>query len=195
LSLFSSPNFSLGSYSDAHSNTITQLKFHPTQSALLASASEDWLVCTYDTSISSMEDAVVSTLNTESPINRFGFFGEQNDAIYALSTNETLSFWHHPSAQRVAYFNNIRESLGVDYLVDCFSNTSISGGGGGSNDIYLVAGGYSGGGVVAQMLPTGYNVVGRLEGGHNANIRCCSAAFTGAGWCSFLLVVLDYSSA
>jgi len=161
----------LGSYLDAHSDTITQLKFHPTQSHILASASEDHLICTFDTSIAAMEDSVVSTFNTESPVARFNYFGENHDAIYALSGNETLSFWHHPSAQRVAEFTNIREGLGVDYLVDCFGPAS-------SNDIYLLAGTFEGRGVVAQMLPTGFNQLSSFEGGHTAQIRCGSAAFS-----------------
>lgn len=160
----------LGSYLDAHSDTITQLKFHPTQSHILASASEDHLICTFDTAITAMEDSVVSTFNTESPVARFNYFGENHDAIYALSGNETLSFWHHPSAQRVAEFTNIREGLGVDYLVDCFGPAN-------SNDIYLLAGTFDGKGVVAQMLPTGFNKLGSVEGGHTAQIRCSSAAF------------------
>lgn len=161
----------LGSYLDAHSDTITQLKFHPTQSHILASASEDHLICTFDTSIAAMEDSVVSTFNTESPVARFNYFGENYDAIYALSGNETLSFWHHPSAQRVAEFTSIREGLGVDYLVDCFGPA-------GSNDVYLLAGTFDGKGVVAQMLPTGFNQLGSFEGGHSAQVRCCSAAFS-----------------
>ena len=161
----------LGAHNDAHSDTITQLKFHPTQSNILASASEDNLICTFDVSVADVEESVVSTFNTESPVARFGYFGEDYSAIYALSTNETLSFWHHSSAQRLAEFSSLREQLSMDYLVDCFSAP-------GSNDIYLLAGDHSGKGVVAQMLPTSYNVVGSLQNGHGATIRCSSASFS-----------------
>jgi WD40 repeat protein len=160
----------LGIYSDIHSDTITQLKFHPTQGHILASAAEDGLICACDTSVQAEEDAVVSILNTECPVGRFGYFGTDNEGIYSVSTVETLSFWHFPSAQRVAHFPTIREDLRADYLVDCFSAPN-------TNDIYLMAGDFNGQGVVAQMQPSRFDILGYLHGGHTANIRCATASF------------------
>jgi WD repeat-containing protein 89 len=162
----------LGTYSDVHSDTITQLKFHPTQGHLLASASEDGLVSVYDTSTNAEEDAIMSILNTECPVMRFGFFGTGYEGIYSISTIETLSFWHFPSAQRISCFPNIRSELGVDYLVEAFSPPN-------SNDIYLLAGLHSGNGVVAKVEPDRCSLFGVLEGGHAATIRCASAGYGG----------------
>lgn len=161
----------LGKYSDVHSDMITQLRFHPTKDHILTSAAEDGLIATYDTSTSAEEEAIQTILNTECPVSRFDYFGVDYEGIYSLSTVETLSFWHFPSAQRVAYFPRIREDLQADYLVDCFSVPN-------SNDVYLLAGDHSGKGMVVQMEPNNFKPVGILEGGHAASIRCCHANFT-----------------
>lgn len=161
----------LGKYSDVHSDMITQLKFHPTRDHILTSAAEDGLIATYDTSTAAEEDAIQTILNTECPVGRFDYFGVDYEGIYSLSTVETLSFWHYPSAQRVGHFPRIREDLQADYLVDCFSVPN-------TNDIYLLAGDHSGKAVVVQMEPTSFKTMGYLEGGHAASIRCCHAAFT-----------------
>jgi WD40 repeat protein len=163
----------LGVYADVHSDMITQLKFHPNSNHILTSAAEDGLLCLYDTSVQAEEDAIISVLNTECPVAKFGYFGVENEGIYSISTVETLSFWHYPSAQRVAQFSNIRENLRADYLVDCFCAPN-------TNDVCLLAGDYSGQGVVAQIQPDRYDVLGYLQGGHTANIRCCNAAFASA---------------
>ena len=160
----------LGSYADVHSDMITQLKFHPIKTQLLTSAAEDGLICIYDTSTSETEEAIVSVLNTECPVNKFGYFGVDYEGIYSLSTVETLSFWHYPSAQRVAHFPTIREGLNADYLVDCYNIPN-------TNEIYLLAGDYNGQGVISQMEPNRFNVKSYLTGGHSANMRCCSANF------------------
>lgn len=40
--------------------------------------------------------------------------------MYCLSSIETASVWHIPSAQRIGLFGDIRERLGLDYLVECW---------------------------------------------------------------------------
>eukprot|EP01034_Spumella_vulgaris_P023250 gene23250-29455_t len=157
----------LAEYSDVHSDLITQLKFNPSSPHLLTSASEDGLICVMDTGTSEAEDAVVSILNTECPTRRFGFFGENNENVFALSTVETASFWHFPSAQRLAHFPSIRETMEVEYLVDCVYEPS-------TDKLCVLAGDYSGNGVLAEVDPEGCREIARLSGGHVSTIRCCS---------------------
>ena len=45
-----------------------QVKFHPNKSDWLATGSTDGLVCVFDISQSSEEDALVTTLNSESSV-------------------------------------------------------------------------------------------------------------------------------
>mmetsp|Transcript_28367 Transcript_28367/g.47680 ORF Transcript_28367/g.47680 Transcript_28367/m.47680 type:complete len:399 (-) Transcript_28367:403-1599(-) len=156
----------LGTYSDVHSDLITQLKFNPVQGSLLTSAAEDGLVCTYDTSTAEEEEAIVGILNTECPVQRFGYFGVGCAGLYVISSVETLSFWHQPTAQRVANFTQIRDELFVDYLVDCISIPD-------TNYVYLIAGDYSGKGIIANVVPDKVTPIGPLDSGHSANIRCC----------------------
>ena len=47
---------------------VFQVKFHPTKPASLATGSTDGLVCVFDISQSSEEDALVTTLNSESSV-------------------------------------------------------------------------------------------------------------------------------
>jgi hypothetical protein len=65
------------------------------------------LLCVFDTAVSTEEDAVVSILNTECPIRKFGYFGAQHEGVYAMSTIETQTVWHYPSAQRIAHFPQV----------------------------------------------------------------------------------------
>ena len=45
--------------------------------------------------------------------------------LFSLSTTETASFWHGPSAQRLCFYPTLRESLAADYLVGNTINLSI----------------------------------------------------------------------
>jgi WD40 repeat protein len=155
----------LGQYSDIHTDMVTQLRFSTAHSHMLASGAEDGLISLFDTSAAAGEEAVTSIFNTECPVRRLGFFGQQDEALYCLSTVETASFWHCSSAQRVGAFPNIREQLQVDYLVDCFYDAS-------SNALCMIAGTYSGGGKVVLVEPSSLQVCGQLTGGHTATIRC-----------------------
>ena len=156
----------LGEYSDIHTDTITQLRFSTANSQLLASGAEDGLMTVYNTAASDGDDAVVSILNTECPIRRMGYFGNDDEAMYCLSTTETASFWHVATAQRVCDFSNIRSELESEYLVDCIYDTA-------SDTLSILAGKYDGSAKLAVVEPTGLRVTAQLpSGGHNATIRC-----------------------
>ena len=77
---------SLGEYSDSHTDTIAQLQFspNPNQPYLLASAADDGLIVTYNVAQQAHEEAVVSIMNCECPVRKFGFFGSQYEGIYSL---------------------------------------------------------------------------------------------------------------
>ena len=154
----------LGQYADIHTDTVTQLRFSSSQSHIMASGAEDGLITLFDTATKAGDDAVVSIFNTECPIRRLGFFGHQDEALYCLSTVETASFWHCSSAQRVGSFPQIREQLQVDYLVDCFYDTS-------SNTLCMLAGAYDGGGKLVLVEPSSLQICGTLDAGHTATIR------------------------
>lgn len=131
----------IGSYVDAHTEEVTQVKFQSFSNSfgqtktVLATASEDGLLSIHDPSQPSEDAAILSTLNVGAPLRQIGFFGPNREGIYALTGNETMSVWHWDSAQRVSEvggmglrgllsdavakigFNIHRNS--VEYLVGC----------------------------------------------------------------------------
>mmetsp|Transcript_25922 Transcript_25922/g.24763 ORF Transcript_25922/g.24763 Transcript_25922/m.24763 type:complete len:385 (-) Transcript_25922:191-1345(-) len=164
----------LGEYSDIHTDTVTQLKFSTVNPQILASGAEDGLISLFDTSAADGDEAVVSIFNTECPVRRIGFFGVEEDAMYCLSTTETASFWHCTSAQRVGNFPNVREELGMDYLVDCMYDCR-------SDTLRLLAGDYNGDSKIAIVTPTALQVAEETPKGHSATIRCSKYYTSGSG--------------
>lgn len=161
----------VGEYADAHTNVVTQVKFHPENSSHLVSAAEDGLICFFNTAVPEEEEAIVSVLNTDCPVRKFGFFGE---GLYCLSTTEIPSFWHVSSAQRLGHFPHARRELGVDYLVDCLYCPA-------TESLTLVAGTYAGQGLLAHVDPNFISLAATLPaGGHKATIRCASLVASSA---------------
>ncbi len=161
----------LGAYSDIHSDLITQLDFIPNNDTILCSSGEDGLICVFDTAVESYEEAVVSILNIGCPIRKFGYFGPNFEGLFALSTVETASFWHYPSAQRIAFFPDLREKLSVDYLVDCsYVAHTFS--------LQLFAASFEGHGSFVRIEPNGFSIEGgQMLGQHTSTIRCCVPLF------------------
>ncbi|KAH7413625.1 WD40-repeat-containing domain protein [Phaeosphaeria sp. MPI-PUGE-AT-0046c] len=108
---------------ESHTDTITSLALHPSHPTLLLSSSTDGLVNIFDTSQAEEEDALYQVSNHRSAIAHAGFMYPGTD-IYALGTDETMSFYALQSqkeeveepAPRV--FGDVREGMGVEYLVD-----------------------------------------------------------------------------
>lgn len=156
----------LGTYSDVHSDMVTQLEFSFHQPSLLLSGAEDGLLVTYDTATAEAEEAVLSILNTDCPVRKVGFFGPNMEGVYALSTVESASFWHYPSAQRLAHYPDIRETLGVEYLIDCCYEQSTS-------KLQLFTGMYDGNTSFLDIDPSGYKSSGLSLHQHTSTVRCC----------------------
>lgn len=157
-------NNCLGVYADVHTNEITQLKFHPEQKSLLFSGSEDGLLCCFDVSATEAEDTVVSIMNTECTVGKFGFFGPSQEGIYCISSIETLSLMHFPSAQRIANFTDIRENFGVEYLVDCLEM-------GDDSELLLLCGNHNGQMELLALQPGQYRRTGCRFNGHSETVR------------------------
>lgn len=163
----------LGQYADVHTDIVTQLDFSPQDQKLLVSSSEDGLVTIYNTATSAQEAAVVSILNTECPVRKFGFFGSGYEGLFVLSTVETASFWHYPSNQRIVNFPSIRDDFMVDYLIDCSYDTS-------TDELLIIAGRHDGNGCVLKANPEGLSKKFDLNEGHSTTLRCWSAV--GSYW-------------
>lgn len=170
----------LGSYVDAHTDEVTRVRFQPSPitsgqtTSFLISGSEDGLACIFDTSQPSEEAALQGVLNVQAPLRRVGFFGPSSEGVYCLTGSETLSVWHHDTAQRICDFGPaLRTDLSelaavqVDYLVDCFWNAS-------QQHLSLLAGSHAGDGAVFHVEAGKISPRYKLQNGHRGDIRSWS---------------------
>ena len=169
----SSPNL-LGTYEDAHTEEVTKVRFQPTPDLsggttnTLVTASEDGLVCTFDTSKPNEEEALSSVLNVGTPLRDVGFFGPNGEGLYCLTGSETMSVWHHDSAQRICDFGDVRSQLGssagmnIDYLVACSWD---------GNALSLLAGNSDGGAAIYRVDAGSIALTHTLASGHKGCVR------------------------
>ena len=158
----SRPTKLLGEYGDIHTDTITDVKFHPERTNELFTASEDGLICCYDTHVSENCDAVLSIMNTDCPVRTFGFYGQNKEGMFCLSTVETATFWHIYTALRISSLPQVRETHGADYLVNCFAE---------EDEVLLLAGRNDGDAMVLTVTPDATRKVDTARGGHTEVIR------------------------
>eukprot|EP00537_Pseudo-nitzschia_pungens_P011305 CAMPEP_0172383710 /NCGR_PEP_ID=MMETSP1061-20121228/1548_1 /TAXON_ID=37318 /ORGANISM="Pseudo-nitzschia pungens, Strain cf. pungens" /LENGTH=449 /DNA_ID=CAMNT_0013112039 /DNA_START=104 /DNA_END=1453 /DNA_ORIENTATION=+ len=116
----------LGTYSQAHTNEVTRVRFQSIESRLpgsnctrrtatpmLVSGSEDGLACVFDTSKTTEESAITNILTVQSPLREVGFFGPKSEAIYCLTGSENLLLYHKDDAVcRKDFGPRFREYLG-----------------------------------------------------------------------------------
>ena len=119
-----SPDSIVLNYAESHTDTITELSFLPksgSTAGLLLSGSTDGLINIYDTSKTDEDDAVLQVLNHKSAIHHAGCLGNE---IYALGTDETLSFYAKQVSetenedQHPVHLGDIREELDCNYVVN-----------------------------------------------------------------------------
>lgn len=86
-------NNRLITYDDSHKDDITQVKFHPTNSNLLASGSTDGLINTYNIKEPTEDDALEYCLNTESSVQSINWHPiNQNDENLLSCITHTNDF-------------------------------------------------------------------------------------------------------
>jgi WD40 repeat protein len=107
---------------ESHTDTVTDLQLHPNLPTLLLSASTDGLINIFDFSKPDEEEALYQVINHRSAVAHAGFMHPNTD-IYAMGTDETLSFYalqsqadEQPEPPPKAY-GDTREQFGCEYLV------------------------------------------------------------------------------
>jgi len=100
------PSEILGSYVDSHRDDITQVSFSKTTPGLLLTASEDGLMCLFDATQPTEETALKSVVNVNAPVRKAGFCGNNinNNTLYALTGNETISIWNGENSSLIHDF-------------------------------------------------------------------------------------------
>jgi len=117
------PSAPLRTYAESHTDTITSLTWHPTQSNLLMSGSTDGLVSIFDAEVAEEEDALMQVLNPRSAVHCSGFLTD--DQVYTLSTDEQFSVYGlektgtaEEEPLPMHQFGDLREKLECMYVVD-----------------------------------------------------------------------------
>ncbi|KAK3603888.1 hypothetical protein CHS0354_042898 [Potamilus streckersoni] len=160
----------MGYYSESHQDDVTQVSFHPTDPDRMATGSTDGLICIFDLTQSSEDDAILSTLNSQSSVAKIGWIGEKYTNIYCVTHTNTLHVWDAVEGDNVLEMIDIVEQLDkpsrIDYLVDCLPYTS--------QEVYLVTGTYSGDIRLFEVNGTdkALQELSTLTGGHKSTIRC-----------------------
>ncbi|BGP15811.1 hypothetical protein JCM10213_005707 [Rhodosporidiobolus nylandii] len=147
-------------YTEAHSDDITAVSFHPSPSLphVLLSASVDGLVTTYDVRIADEDDAVQSTSQFGASLAYAGWMalkGQEGSmeykGIYGATTIETLQYWDVEQQDQIVDFGDIRDVAlqpwRTDYLIGAKYDPALGG-------VCLMAGTISGG--VALINATDY---------------------------------------
>ncbi|CAF3372290.1 unnamed protein product [Rotaria socialis] len=81
----------LGYYTESHSDDIIQVKFSRMNSNKLLSGSTDGLVCVYDVSKPTEDDALEQVYNANGPVAKCGF--SQYNTIYAITASNAFFIW------------------------------------------------------------------------------------------------------
>lgn len=114
----------LRNYAESHTDSITQLAFHPTQPSVLLSGSTDGLVSLFDVTQGDEEEALQRVLNPRSAVHCSGFLTEttvwvlttdEQFLIYALSEDGIVT---SSSEAEVLNFGDVREKLRCMYVID-----------------------------------------------------------------------------
>ena len=90
------PGKPLHIYTDAHSDDVSTLSFHPTLDHLLLTGAIDGLMSTIDVRIPDEDDAILYTANVGASLSRVGWTGLPGkgwQGTYAITNMETVSVY------------------------------------------------------------------------------------------------------
>lgn len=113
----------LRQYNESHTDTVTQLQFHPSQPQVLLSGSTDGLVSMFDVNHDDEDDALQQVLNPRSAVHCAGFLAQ--DQVYVVSTDEQYSIYTLPKTASEdeelpppIQFGDVREKLDCMYVIN-----------------------------------------------------------------------------
>ncbi|KAI2604072.1 WD40 repeat-like protein [Hypoxylon fragiforme] len=116
-------------YKEVHSDDVTELNFHPTDSNILLSGSTDGLVNICDTRITDEDEVVIQTFNHDASIHHAGFLNSTE--VFALSHDEKLALYdmaeNHENGAATINFGDMRNVLGCQYIANVFAKSNGAG--------------------------------------------------------------------
>lgn len=122
----------LGGYWESHTDEVSTVRFHPSDSGALATGSTDGYVNVFDVTQTSEDDALQSTLNTESSVSSVVWYGQDSSRRLAVVLDtEELQLWDLQESERTAQFGRtkiaqaIRRTMSeVCYVESCHQTAS-----------------------------------------------------------------------
>jgi len=167
-------------FQEAHSDDITQVKFHPTNPKACASCATDGLVNFYDLGLvpatgDPEDEAIISTVNSDTSMSRIGYFGPNGEYLYGLTHHEEYNCWHATPREDenenecVVHFADLREAIAkqgvtVNYFVQNHYDAA-------SQRLYLVGGTHDGQLLIFHVNQGSVSFAAALSGGHSATVR------------------------
>lgn len=116
----------MGGFFESHQQEVTDIKFHPTKSELLASSSTDGLINVFDCKQQSEDDALQFSLNTEDSIAKISWHSQDrlscitntnNLHLYDVENQDLLKTW-----DRESITESIKRKSAIDIHVhDCYN--------------------------------------------------------------------------
>lgn len=116
------PTVPIFSHTSTHSDDITSLHFHPTESDRLLSASSDGLLSITNSAEKDEDEAIEHVANWGCSVAQAGWY---HDGVWAASDMETFSLWtseldkvSEPNFKEIA--PRIQRSWEPNYLIGCY---------------------------------------------------------------------------
>jgi WD repeat-containing protein 89 len=156
----------LNKFEECHSDDITQIKYHPSESKAMISGSTDGLVCLYNLCNQVEEESLYQVIKDES-VSKIGYFGPSYEYIYSLSHMETFSLYKFEDAQKLRSFGDVRISspeMNLHYCVDCEYDPF-------SQLLFLVTGSQEGSIGIFDVNMDGFSLIYSLNAGHSDIVR------------------------
>lgn len=119
------PALIVNSYSESHTEDITDLCFHPKQRNLLASGSCDQLINIFDTNHTEEDEALVTTLNIENAVDKIYWTQSNDNQLICLTQEECIQLWHCEEVVPKLSFSALSPDSKFDYAIDVLPNDLV----------------------------------------------------------------------
>lgn len=162
-------------YVDSHEDDVTQIKFHPTKSNVIVTGSTDGLINIFNIDEQDEDEALVSTLNSESSIQTLKWHPKKVNEYYLSCITHTndLHFFDMETEDMVCQYNRSditeaikRKSVDDCYLIDCHTDSN--------QDIFVLAGSNFNGECLRSVTMTENSLQQRNNFVNNKQIVRCS---------------------
>jgi len=128
----------LNTFNETHSDEVTSLRFDQNKPSILMSSSLDGMVCLFDLSKESEEEATDTVVRLEQPVNNCKFLGNDFSTAFAQTTVQTIALLSLENAKMVKEVQTI-ENLDTNEFALLGAYTVPS-----DNNLYYVRGNLEG---------------------------------------------------